>query len=117
MALAVVVLARLLGRWVMRPVVTAMGLADVAGKIERAFPAFDDRLRSTVDFTTHQTPESQVMKDRVIAEAGELAGRLDLSSRDSDTAFVAIFFGGGRGGCWCCCWWGCWRGMIFSAWR
>ena len=27
-------------------------LGDIAGRLERAFPQFDDRLRSTVDFAT-----------------------------------------------------------------
>jgi len=70
----------LLARWVIRPALARLGLSDVAGKLETAFPQFDDRLRSTVDFLTKPAPGSQVMKERVVGQTLELTGRLHLSS-------------------------------------
>src|SRR5690349_12511084 len=37
-------------RWVIKPLVAKLTLNDVAGRLEQAFPQFNDRLRSTVDF-------------------------------------------------------------------
>ena len=51
----------------------------MAGKLEQSFPAFNDRLRASVEFLTRQNPGSEVMKQRVVAEAAELAGRFDLN--------------------------------------
>ena len=36
--------------WVLRPLWARLTISDVAGRLEHAFPQFDDRLRSTVDF-------------------------------------------------------------------
>ena len=58
---------------------TRLGLSDVAGKLEHAFPDFNDRLRASVDFLTKENPGSEVMKNRVVSEAAELAGRFDLN--------------------------------------
>src|ERR1700678_1862872 len=38
-------LTHFLARWVVRPAMTKLGLSDVAGKLESAFPDFKDRLR------------------------------------------------------------------------
>src|SRR5215216_4569654 len=35
--------------WVVRPLTARLSIGDVAGRVEHAFPQFDDRLRSTVD--------------------------------------------------------------------
>jgi hypothetical protein len=37
-------------RWVVRPLTSKLSLSDVAGRLENAFPQFDDRLRRTVNF-------------------------------------------------------------------
>src|SRR5436190_5617146 len=39
-----------IARWIWAPASARLTLSDVAGRLERAFPQFDDRLRSTVDF-------------------------------------------------------------------
>src|SRR5437870_3203351 len=54
--------------YVFRPMAARLSLGDVAGRLENAFPQFDDRLRSTVDFVRSDLPGSPVMKDRVIGE-------------------------------------------------
>jgi hypothetical protein len=79
MLTALACLGWLLSRWIVRPAMTKLGLSDVAGKLETAFPAFNERLRCTVDYVTKQTPGSEFMKERVVSEAAELAGRFDLN--------------------------------------
>jgi hypothetical protein len=71
-------MAYVLAKWVIAPALGKLGLSDVAGRLEDAFPQFDDRLRSTVEFLTTPTPGSQVMKDRTASQAEEMAQRLDL---------------------------------------
>src|SRR3954469_4627913 len=41
--------AYVLGRYVIMPAMSRLSLSDVAGRLEQAFPQFNDRLRSTVD--------------------------------------------------------------------
>jgi hypothetical protein len=65
-------------RWVVKPMLARLSLSDVAGRLEQAFPEFNDRLRSTVDFVRSDVPGSDAMKQRVVGEATSLAGRLDL---------------------------------------
>ena len=68
-------------RWILIPARSKLSLSDVAGRLERAFPQFDDRLRSTVNFATGDAATatgSDVMKSRVMSEAAEMASRLDL---------------------------------------
>lgn len=79
MLAAVICLGWLMSRWVVRPAMSRLGLSDIAGKLETAFPAFNERLRCTVDYVTKQTPGSQFMKERVVSEAAELAGRFNLN--------------------------------------
>jgi hypothetical protein len=67
-------------RLVITPWLAKLSINDVAGRLEQAFPQFNDRLRSTVDFLRTDIPGSDVMKQRVVGEAVEMAGRLDLSS-------------------------------------
>jgi hypothetical protein len=68
-----------LWQYVLRPAVARVSLSDLAGKLERAFPQFDDRLRSTVDFLHHDIPGSEAMKQCVVMQAGQLASQLDLN--------------------------------------
>ena len=67
--------------WVVRPLTARLSIGDVAGRLEHAFPQFDDRLRSTVDFVReegHYVPGSDPMKRQVVAEAGRMAQGVDL---------------------------------------
>ncbi|MGH7213833.1 MAG: hypothetical protein ACREIT_03615, partial [Tepidisphaeraceae bacterium] len=67
-------------RWIARPALSRLTIGDVAGHVEQAFPQFDDRLRSTVLFTQQpDVPGSDVMKQRVITEAGDIARRVDFN--------------------------------------
>jgi hypothetical protein len=79
MLAALICLGWLLSRWVVRPAMSKLGLSDIAGKLETAFPAFNERLRCTVDYVTKQTPGSAFMKERVVSEAAEMAGRFNLN--------------------------------------
>jgi Domain of unknown function (DUF4175) len=67
-------------RALLRPILAKLRLTDVAGRVEETFPAFDDRLRSVVDFAAHPTPGSDAMKDRVVAQATDLAGQIDVNA-------------------------------------
>jgi hypothetical protein len=95
MAGALACLAHFLARWVVRPAMRNPRLSDVAGRLEHAFPDFKDRLRSSVDFLTKGTPGSQAMKNRVVAEAAELAGRFDLSGAIQTKPVWESFAAGG----------------------
>src|SRR5688572_3974180 len=67
--------------WVVRPLTARLSIGDVAGRLEHTFPQFDDRLRSTVDFVReqgHYVPGSDPMKQKVVAEAGQMASAVDL---------------------------------------
>ncbi len=67
-------------RWLVRPLVARLTLNDVAGRVERTYPQFQDRLRSTVDILSgRNVPGSDVMKRRVVSEAARLTQSLDLS--------------------------------------
>lgn len=77
-ALATLVVA--VWRWLIRPACSRLSLSDVASHLEAAFPQFDDRLRSTVDFLSHDVPGSDAMKQVVVAEAATLARDVDLGS-------------------------------------
>lgn len=72
-------LGYLLFAHVVTPALAKLTLSDVAGRLERAFPQFDDRLRSTVAFLDHDVPGSEFMKQQVVSQAAELAGRVDLN--------------------------------------
>jgi hypothetical protein len=75
-------------RWIAQPALARISLSDIAGRLERAFPQFDDRLRSTLDFLRSSSPQpgglsdggSEVMKERVVEQATALAASIDLSS-------------------------------------
>jgi hypothetical protein len=67
-------------RWVGQPIRSAMGISEIAARLEEAFPQFDDRLRSAVDFSTRTSPGSRIMQDRVMTQAADLASQTDLGS-------------------------------------
>ena len=67
-------------RWLVQPLLARLTLNDVAGRVERTYPQFQDRLRSTVDILSgREVPGSEVMKQRVVSEAARLTQSLDLS--------------------------------------
>ena len=80
LALALVVLGYSMTRWIVKPLLARLSLTDVASRLEAAFPQFDDRLRSTVDFLGGKVPGSDMMKARVIDETTRLAGSLNLDA-------------------------------------
>jgi hypothetical protein len=91
-------------RWLVQPMLARLTLNDVAGRVERTYPQFQDRLRSTVDILAgREVPGSEVMKQRVVSEAARLTQSLDLSrvvvarpvlySSAGATAAVAVLAG------------------------
>ena len=69
-----------LWRWVIRSIVARLTLNEVAGRVERTFPQYQDRLRSTVDILSgREVPGSEIMKQRVVSEATRLTQSLDLN--------------------------------------
>jgi hypothetical protein len=82
-------------RYVVEPARSKLTLGDVAGRLEQAFPQFDDRLRSTIDFArADHVPGSDLMKQRTIDEAGTLAGQVDLQSAVVAAPAVRALSGG-----------------------
>src|SRR5438477_3419965 len=77
---ALVVLGYSMARWIVRPLLARLSLTDVASRLEAAFPQFDDRLRSTVDFLGGKVPGSEMTKTRVSHETTRLVGSLNLDS-------------------------------------
>ena len=77
---AAAAIAYIVVRYILGPALAKLSLGDVAGRLERAFPQFDDRLRSTIDFS-RGSPDygSDVMQQRVMSETADLASRLDLN--------------------------------------
>ena len=68
-----------LWHWIARPLLAKLTLGDVAGRLEQAFPQFQDRLRSTVDIITGHIPGSEMMKQRIVSETTNLALGVDLT--------------------------------------
>jgi hypothetical protein len=64
--------------WIVRPASSVLSISDIAGRLEHTFPAFDDRLRSTVDFLRPEIPGSDALKQRVISQATKMAGEMPL---------------------------------------
>ncbi len=64
--------------WIVLPARSGLSISDIAGRLEHTFPAFDDRLRSTVDFLRPEIPGSDALKQRVIAQATQMAGETNL---------------------------------------
>src|SRR5688572_13452408 len=79
-ALAIGAIGYAAWRYLLAPLTAKFTLNDVAGRLENAFPQFDDRLRSTVDFIRGDIPGSSAMKDRVVSEAGRMAASVDLNN-------------------------------------
>lgn len=71
-----------LAHYVVRPLAAKLPLTDIAGHLEEAFPQFDDRLRSTVNFVTgtKEVHGSGVMKQHVIDQATTLINTIDLNA-------------------------------------
>lgn len=67
-------------KYVLRVAMSRLPLGDVAGRLENAFPQFDDRLRSTIDFVNADLPGSSIMKRRVVGEAEDLAAAVDFDA-------------------------------------
>lgn len=67
-------------RHVAVPLRSALPLTDVAGRIEKVFPQFEDRLRSAVGFIQSPTPDSPQMQQATIEQAVNLASMLPLRS-------------------------------------
>lgn len=65
-------------RWIVKPLLAKLSINDIASRLEAAFPQFDDRLRSTVDFIRSPVPGSEMMKAKVVDETTQLASTLDL---------------------------------------
>ena len=80
MLAAAACVAYIIARYIFIPARAKLSLSDVAGRLERTFPQFDDRLRSTVDFASGKPAVfgSDIMQRRVMSEAAEMASRLDL---------------------------------------
>jgi hypothetical protein len=76
---ALIAVSFVVARWIARPLVRRLPLGEVAGRLEAAFPQFQDRLRSTVDILNGQVPGSNAMKQRIVAETASLAGAVDLN--------------------------------------
>lgn len=77
--IALTAIGYVLWRYVISPASKRISLSDIAGKLEGAFPQFDDRLRSTVNFVSgREVPGSEVMKERVVTETTTMASQLDL---------------------------------------
>jgi HAMP domain-containing protein len=69
-----------LWRWVIQPILARLTLNDVAGRVERTFPQYQDRLRSTIDILSGNAPPgSDIMKARIVSEATRLTQSLDLN--------------------------------------
>lgn len=66
-------------QYLVRPLVSRLTLSDVAGLMERVYPEFDDSLRSSVDFMRPDFPGSDVMKDKVVDRAANVASGVDMN--------------------------------------
>src|SRR5437870_3063507 len=56
LAAALATLAYAILRWLVRPAMSKLSVADVASRLEANFPQFSDRLRSTIDFLRGDVP-------------------------------------------------------------
>jgi hypothetical protein len=56
-------------------------LSAIAARIEQSFPAYQDRLRSTIDILSgKEVPGSEMMKQRVVSETARLSQTHDINS-------------------------------------
>ena len=65
-------------RFVIKPATASLSLSDVAAKLEQAFPQFEDRLRSTINFLETRNAGSDVLQQRTIEQATRLAAEVRL---------------------------------------
>lgn len=79
-ALAGIAVAIGIVKFVLLPARARLGLADIAGKVESTFPVFEDRLRAVVEFSDRTVPGSDAMKQRVIAQAEDMAQAVDFGN-------------------------------------
>ncbi|MGH7179750.1 MAG: DUF4175 family protein, partial [Tepidisphaeraceae bacterium] len=79
-AAAICALGYIFTQYVAHTMLARLKLGDVAGRLESAFPQFDDRLRSTVNFAASAVPGSSAMQQRVMGETASLASSLNLGS-------------------------------------
>lgn len=66
--------------WVVHPLQARIGPNELAARLERQFSGFHDQLSSTVRFLDDDTPVSQAMKRRVIADTEKMLGRIPLDT-------------------------------------
>ena len=64
-------------RYVYKPAVARLSLGDVAGRVEEAFPQFEDRLRSSVQFLG-EGRDSDPLRRRAVEQAGDIARGVDF---------------------------------------
>ena len=66
--------------WVVMAIASRLSINDIAGRLERTFPQFQDRLASTINFLSgKENSASQIMQSRVVSEAVRLAQGIDLT--------------------------------------
>ena len=73
-------------RYVYRPAVARLTLGDVAGRVEEAFPQFEDRLRSSVQFLNEGAAgvagvggrDADPLRRRAVEQAGDIARGVDF---------------------------------------
>jgi hypothetical protein len=83
-------------RRVVSPGMARFALRDVAAHVERVFPQFDDRLRSTVDFLSGQKTGSESLQQQVILQTSQMAKDIDFT-RAIESRPVVYSLGGGAG--------------------
>jgi hypothetical protein len=62
------------------PLQSKLPVSDIAGRLERRFPEFQDRLRSAVAFIQQPTDDSRQMQQQTIEQAVNLASTLPLQN-------------------------------------
>lgn len=67
-------------RFLVRPILKPVSRDDLVARIESRFPAFEDRLRSAVEFARTDAGGSQRMQHRTVADAARLAAQFPIDS-------------------------------------
>jgi hypothetical protein len=79
-ALALTGFGYALWHWVIKSILARLTLTDVAGRVEKTYPQYQDRLRSAINILTgNPMPGSEIMKQRVVSETTRLTQSLDLT--------------------------------------
>ena len=81
-------------RLVLLPGMSKFGLRDVAAHVERVFPQFDDRLRSTVDFLGGQKTGSDVLQQQVIQQTSQIARGINFAGAVQTKPVIYSLSGG-----------------------